>query len=96
MALVLGTVSVHLMCRKGAIQQQELEAEAEEGPLRMCSAVTPKFLLLYPTHVPRQRSLPPISPPCTAVPPKSCDTPVSPRVSLKVLTHEPSSYVNQI
>jgi hypothetical protein len=25
-----------------------------------------------------------------------CDTPVSPRVSLKVLTHEPSSYVNQI
>jgi hypothetical protein len=25
-----------------------------------------------------------------------CDTPVSPRVSLKMLTHEPSSYVNQI
>jgi hypothetical protein len=27
--------------------------------LRLCSAVTPKFLPLYPTHVPRQRSLPP-------------------------------------
>jgi hypothetical protein len=25
----------------------------------------------------------------------NCDTPVSPRVSLKVLTHKPSSYVNQ-
>jgi hypothetical protein len=24
-----------------------------------------------------------------------CDTPVSPRVSLEVLTHEPLSYVNQ-
>ena len=27
--------------------------------LRLSSAVTPKFLPLYPTHVPRQRSLPP-------------------------------------
>ena len=26
-------------------------------PLRLCSAVTPKFLPLYPTHVTRQRSL---------------------------------------
>jgi hypothetical protein len=34
-------------------------------------SVTPKFLLLYPTHVSRQRSLPPISPPYTAVPTKS-------------------------
>jgi hypothetical protein len=36
--------------------------------IRLCSAVTSKFLPLYPTHVPRQRSLPPISPPCTTVP----------------------------
>jgi hypothetical protein len=39
--------------------------------LRLSSAVIPKFLPLYLTHVPRQRSLPPISPPCTMVPPKS-------------------------
>jgi hypothetical protein len=47
--------------------------------LRLRSAVTPKFLPLYPTHVSRQRSLPPISPPYTAVPPKSFPyTPLQP------------------
>jgi hypothetical protein len=33
------------------------------------SAVPPKFLHLYPIYMPRQRSLPPISPRSTAVPP---------------------------
>jgi hypothetical protein len=47
--------------------------------VRLSSAVPPKFLPLYLTHVPRQRSLPPISPPCTAVPPKSFPyTPLQP------------------
>jgi hypothetical protein len=29
------------------------------NPIRLCSTVPPKILPLYPTHVPRQRSLPP-------------------------------------
>jgi hypothetical protein len=31
----------------------------EASAFRLSSAVTPKFLLLYPTHVPCQRSVPP-------------------------------------
>jgi hypothetical protein len=36
--------------------------------VRLCSTVPSKFLALYSTHVPRQRSLPPISPRATAAP----------------------------
>jgi hypothetical protein len=46
--------------------------DKQSGILLDCDQRVPlKFLSLYPTHVSRQCSLHPISPPCTAVSPKS-------------------------